>query len=65
MTGRFDEASAVLEEAMPGRTAPAAAARAKLVRILVGLRTGDAEAGDVRPWIRRSPRRDEVFATER
>ncbi len=41
MTGRFDEASAVLEEAIGhAAAAPAAAARASLVRLLVRLRTG-------------------------
>jgi class 3 adenylate cyclase/tetratricopeptide (TPR) repeat protein len=42
LTGRYDEASAVLDEAI-GRPAeaPAAAARASLVRMLVGLRAGD------------------------
>jgi predicted ATPase/class 3 adenylate cyclase len=44
MTGRFEEASAVLEEAI-GRAgvAPTAAARARLVRLLVRLRTGAVE----------------------
>jgi class 3 adenylate cyclase/tetratricopeptide (TPR) repeat protein len=41
MTGRFDEASAVLEEAIgQAAVAPADAARATLVRLLVRLRTG-------------------------
>lgn len=44
MTGRFDEAGAVLEEAVSrAAVAPAPAARASLVRLLVSLRTG---AGD-------------------
>jgi class 3 adenylate cyclase/tetratricopeptide (TPR) repeat protein len=44
MTGRFEEASVVLDEAI-GKpdTAPTAAARARLVRLLVRLRTGAAE----------------------
>ena len=43
LTGRYDEASAVLDEAIARPDeAPAAAARATLVRMLVGLRTGDA-----------------------
>ncbi len=43
MTGRFDEATAVLEEAIAHEdVAPAAAARARLVRLLVRLRTGAA-----------------------
>jgi len=48
MTGRYDEATAVLDDAT-GRSveAPAAAARASLVRLLVRLRTG--EAGEWRP----------------
>ncbi len=42
LTGRYDEASAVLDEAVARPDeAPAAAARATLVRMLVGLRTGD------------------------
>ena len=46
MTGRFGEASSVLEEAIAREVAaPAAAARAKLVRLLVRLRTG-AEGWD-------------------
>ena len=41
MTGRFDEASAVLEEAIAqAPSAPADAARATLIRLLVRLRTG-------------------------
>jgi predicted ATPase/class 3 adenylate cyclase len=41
LTGRFDEASAVLEEAIAqAAVAPADAARATLVRLLVRLRTG-------------------------
>ena len=41
MTGRFDEASAVLEQAIGlAAVAPADAARATLVRLLVRLRTG-------------------------
>ena len=44
MTGRFDQAGAVLEDAVSrAAAAPAPAARASLVRLLVGLRTG---AGD-------------------
>ena len=44
MTGRFEEASAALAEAIESTTvAPAAAARASLVRLLVRLRTGDPE----------------------
>jgi tetratricopeptide (TPR) repeat protein len=44
MTGRFGEASIVLEEAIGhASVAPAVAARARLVRLLVGLRTGDSE----------------------
>ena len=48
MAGRFGEASAVLEAAIEhAEAAPAAAARARLVRLLVGLRTGDsAEWGE-------------------
>ena len=46
MTGRFDDASAVLDEAIEHRDlAPAAAARATLVQLLVRLRTG-AEGWD-------------------
>jgi class 3 adenylate cyclase/tetratricopeptide (TPR) repeat protein len=45
LTGRYDEASAVLAEAVSRPdAAPAAAARATLVRMLVGLRTGDEES---------------------
>ena len=41
LTGRFDEASTVLDEAIDYRgTSPAAAARATLVQLLVALRTG-------------------------
>jgi class 3 adenylate cyclase/tetratricopeptide (TPR) repeat protein len=44
MIGRFDEANAVLGEAIEKRElAAAAAARASLVRLLVRLRTGDPE----------------------
>jgi class 3 adenylate cyclase/tetratricopeptide (TPR) repeat protein len=44
MTGRFEEASAVLEDAIGhGTVAPTAAARARLVRLLVRLRTGAAD----------------------
>jgi predicted ATPase/class 3 adenylate cyclase len=44
MTGRYDEAAAVLDEAATHAGAmPAAAARASLVRMLVRLRTGDSE----------------------
>jgi class 3 adenylate cyclase/tetratricopeptide (TPR) repeat protein len=43
LTGRYDEASVVLDEAIARPDeAPAAAARATLVRMLVALRTGDA-----------------------
>jgi tetratricopeptide (TPR) repeat protein len=42
MTGRFEEATAVLAEATTREAvAPAPAARARLVEMLVGLRTGD------------------------
>ena len=42
MMGRFDEATAALDEATSHETAaPSAAARAKLVQLLVRLRTGD------------------------
>jgi predicted ATPase/class 3 adenylate cyclase len=44
MTGRFEAATAVLDEAIGKRAlAPAAAARASLVLLLVRLRTGDPE----------------------
>jgi class 3 adenylate cyclase/tetratricopeptide (TPR) repeat protein len=44
MTGRFDEATAALNEAIEKRRlVPAAAARAALVLLLVRLRTGDPE----------------------
>jgi class 3 adenylate cyclase/tetratricopeptide (TPR) repeat protein len=44
MTGRYDEAAAVLDEASTYAVSmPAAAARASLVRMLVRLRTGDSE----------------------
>ena len=44
MTGRFDEAGEALEEAISRTSvAPAPAARASLVRLLVRLRTGDAD----------------------
>ena len=65
LTGRYDEASAVLEEAIARpNEAPAAAARATLVRMLVGLRTGDAGS-----WRRETVDQTiaaarDVFATE-
>jgi len=65
LTGRYDEASIVLDEAIGASgEAPAAAARASLVRMLVGLRTG-AEGS----WRRESVDRTiaaarDVFATE-
>ena len=44
MTGRFEEAGEALEEAISrASVAPAPAARASLVRLLVRLRTGDAD----------------------
>ena len=44
LTGRYDEASAVLGEAIDrAESAPAAAARASLVRLLVRLRTGQSD----------------------
>jgi class 3 adenylate cyclase/tetratricopeptide (TPR) repeat protein len=44
MTGRYAEAAAVLEDAIDRSSeAPAAAARASLVRLLVRLRTGEAD----------------------
>ena len=58
MTGRFEEAETVLEEAIArSAVAPTAAARARLVRLLVRLRTGAAEG-----W-QRGRRRREIAAT--
>ena len=49
MIGRFDEATAALNEAIDKRQlAPAGAARAALVRLLVRLRTGDPEGWEGR-----------------
>jgi predicted ATPase/class 3 adenylate cyclase len=65
LTGRYDEASTVLDEAIARPAeAPAAAARASLVRMLVGLRAGDAGS-----WRRESVDRTiaaarDVFAAE-
>ncbi len=65
LTGRYDEASAVLDEAIARpEEAPAVAARASLVRMLVGLRAGDSGS-----WRRESVDRTidaarDVFAAE-
>ena len=66
MMGRFDEATAALDAAIAGaRLARAPAARASLVRLLVRLRTGDADA-----WRREAVEREiaeaiDVFEAER
>jgi len=58
MTGQFEQATAVLGEAIEmERVAPAAAARASLVMLLVRLRTGDSEGWEesaVEPEIARA-----------
>jgi tetratricopeptide (TPR) repeat protein len=65
LTGRYDEASKVLDEAIarPGE-APAAAARASLVRMLVGLRTGDAGSWRRETVDRTIAEARDVFAAE-
>jgi class 3 adenylate cyclase/tetratricopeptide (TPR) repeat protein len=64
LTGRYAEAAAVLDEAIEGRGQRTAGARARLVRMLVRLRTGEAEG-----WRRETVDREigaakEVFELE-